>query len=241
MKKFIIIFAILIFFITSFGETIQVVTEEYPPFNYSEYGVIKGVSTDIVKAVFKEAGIDYNIKIYPWARAYKTTLIKKNQILYTTIKSKKREKLFKWVGPIVHIDLYIFKLKSRKNIIINSIEDINKYRIEGVRDDITTQYLQTFDKNIFITSNSEIGIKHLLEKHTDLFPYGGRVIYALMKKYNKDPNLIQKAYKLDALSTGGYMAFNKDTPDYLVKKLQNALDRIKKNGTYDKIFEKWNN
>ena len=45
-------------------------TEEYPPYNMSgPNGTVTGISTDIVRAVLDAAGYDYEISVYPWARA----------------------------------------------------------------------------------------------------------------------------------------------------------------------------
>jgi len=36
-----------------------------------------------------------------------------------------------------------------------------------------------------------------------------------------------------------YIAFNKNTPDTIIEKWQKALDDIKKDGTYQKILNKY--
>lgn len=40
------------------------------------------------------------IRIYPWSRAYVTALEEENSAAFMTVRSKKRENLFKWVGPL---------------------------------------------------------------------------------------------------------------------------------------------
>ena len=56
---------------SAWAQYLEVVTEQYPPYNYEEDGQVKGVGTEVVEEVLKEAGIDYNIKVLPWARALK--------------------------------------------------------------------------------------------------------------------------------------------------------------------------
>ncbi len=54
------------------------------------------------------------------------------------------------------------------------------------------------------------------------------------------PEEIKGIYVLEDLTKDGYfLAVNKSTPDSIVMKLQAALDKIKADGTYDKILKKW--
>ncbi len=64
-----------------YANQLQVVTEEFPPFNYTENGKITGFSTEVVEAILKEAGIEGKPRSYPWARSYKKALNEKNYIL----------------------------------------------------------------------------------------------------------------------------------------------------------------
>jgi hypothetical protein len=50
--------------------TVQLFTEEYPPFSYREGNTMKGASVEQVEMMMHAAGIDYTIEIMPWTRAY---------------------------------------------------------------------------------------------------------------------------------------------------------------------------
>ena len=55
-------------------EKIDWITEEYPPLNYTENGVVTGVFVDVLAAMWNKLGIKgaaSNIKVLPWARSYK--------------------------------------------------------------------------------------------------------------------------------------------------------------------------
>ena len=41
------------------ADRVTVVTENYPPYNYEHDGKISGLSTDIVKRIMEESGLDY--------------------------------------------------------------------------------------------------------------------------------------------------------------------------------------
>ncbi len=57
------------------------------------------------------------------------------------------------------------------------------------------------------------------------------------KKIDEDISMFEKAYLMD--ETFGYMGINKLTPDETVNRLQSALNKLKENGTYKRIFLKY--
>ncbi len=123
-------------------QTITVVTEEYPPYNFTENGVIKGCSTEIVQEVLKRAGIPYSLTSYPWARTYNTALNTPNVLIYSIGRSEKREKLFKWIDVVAPYDIHLYKLKKRTDLTVTGLDDAKKYRIGAVRDDVRAQFLE---------------------------------------------------------------------------------------------------
>jgi len=83
-------------------------TENFPPYNVSINGKnfaqedhIDGIAVDIIREMFKRAGIQYNMTLrFPWDRIYKLALEKPGYGVFVTARLPEREQLFKWVGPI---------------------------------------------------------------------------------------------------------------------------------------------
>lgn len=123
------------------GAEITVVTEDWKPYNYMEGDKIVGFSTEIVEAVLQKAKVSFTLQLYPWSRSYKMALEEQNVLIYTIARTGERENLFKWVGPFAPRLVYLFKLKKRADIVLNTLEDAKKYKIGVVRDDATTQLL----------------------------------------------------------------------------------------------------
>ncbi len=51
------------------ADTYRLVTFEYPPYEYTENGEVKGMAVDIVRAAFKGMNHEVTIEVYPWPRA----------------------------------------------------------------------------------------------------------------------------------------------------------------------------
>ncbi|NQY93223.1 MAG: transporter substrate-binding domain-containing protein, partial [Campylobacteraceae bacterium] len=111
------------------SEEITIVTEEFPPYNYQVDGKMKGISSEIVLAVLKEINVTAKIVSYHWSRAYVLASTKKNHLIYSIARIPEREELFHWIGTIAPYSTSFYKLKSRKDIKINSLDDAKKYTI----------------------------------------------------------------------------------------------------------------
>lgn len=239
MKRLVVLFSLIFFGTFLFGEKITVVTEDYAPFNYVEDGVVKGIGTEVVKEILKRAKIDYSLKAYPWARAYKMAQEKENTLIYSMGRSKERESMFKWVAQVIPFDVYLFSLKSNTKVNIASIDDAKKYKIGGVKNDVRAQYLEKHGCKIDYANSDVFNIKKLYAKRVDLVAFdliGGAY---QVKQGGYDFSKLKRAFYLKDVSSGLYMAFSKKTSDKIVNKCKKAFDSMVKDGTYKKIKEKY--
>lgn len=240
IKKGLIIFVLLISILLPVYSGIRVITDNYPPYNYIEKGEVVGFSTAIVKEVLKRSNIDYErIEVKPWPRAYLISLKNDNVLIYSIAKTKRREDLFKWVGIIAPYKLYLFKMKSRDEISINSLMDAKEYKIGVVPKDVRAQYFlqHGFNKNIENVANDSLNVKKLYNGRIDLVPNEELSMMFRIKKLGFNPKKVEKAYYLKDLSTNLYMAFSNGTSDEIINRCKRALKEIKNDGTYEKIWD----
>lgn len=226
------------------GETIKILTEEYPPFNYTEKGKITGLGTEVVQAVLKEINIEGQFQSVPWARAYETTQNSENVLIYSINRSKDREKLFKWVGQITPTDFYLFSLKSR-NIQLADLGSAKNLQIGTVNQDVGEQFLASqgfvVGHNLQSSSKYELNYEKLKLGRIDLWVMNELSAYYIARQAGDDPTaVLQKSLRIPELSGGGnYMAFGPKTSDALVERFRKGLETIKKNGIYDALQKKW--
>ena len=230
----------------SYAEKIILYTEEFPPFNMTEKGKITGVSTEVVQAVMKNAGISYKIQSYPWARTYKLAQKGKNSFIYSISRRTKREKLFKWIGIIVPTVQSVFSLKER-DIIIKKLDDMKQYSIGTTREDARETFLvnKGFDiKNFQRTSGDDSyfnNYKKLKVGRIDLWPMPDAVAFHFVKKAGDNPGkMIKKVFTFEEMSKGGYyLAASLSVPDNTVNKIRKSLEDFKATTDYKKILGNW--
>ncbi len=227
-------------------DDIKFMTESYPPFNFKSNGRLAGIAVNLIEEMFLKVGSKLtrkDIEMLPWARAYLyITHSTKEQIgLFSMTRSKEREHLFKWVGPLSESRIVLIAPKSKK-IVINSIDDINKHRVGVVRDDVGEQLLilkGVKSINLDVVFDLQLNALKLVRNRIDLWACGEIVAKWTLKQNNVNPNDYETVHVLQQGSN--YFAFNLATDDQVINKLQKALDELKVDGTHEKILDRYLN
>lgn len=224
------------------------ITEQFPPYNYLEYGKLRGISVDLLEKAWENMGVNLNrsvIQLMPWKEGYQKTLNKTNIVLFSTARLPQREQLFKWAGPIGPIR-NVLLAKRDKNISITAPEDLEKYRIGAINDDSAVQML--LDKGVkkedlVLETTSRPIINMLQNGSLDAWAYGDVAGIWLIQETGANSSDFMVAYEFG--QTNYYYAFNRETPDSIVQSFQQAIDRIKMNtddkgvSDYEQILTKY--
>ncbi|WP_260295809.1 substrate-binding periplasmic protein [Sedimenticola hydrogenitrophicus] len=208
---------------------LRILTEELPPVSYYERGNLVGHSAGIVRAIIRRLGINQAIEVMPWSRAYQLALKQPNTALYSTIRSKKRESLFHWVGPIGSSYSQLYARHDFQPV-IRTLDDARRVESIGTyRDDADEQFLvERGFTNLYRHSEPEAIARNLMAGRVQLW-VGGSLYAPLVMK--------QAGYPLDRLKpvltlrkTSFYVAFSRDTPEVVVQLWQNTLDELIEEG-----------
>ncbi len=222
-------------------------TEELPPYNFSQDNQVHGISADILLQLMEKNNIPTtrgDIQLLPWPRAYIMVQNKPGSILFSTARTPKRERLFKWVGPITDLTIGLIALK-KNNIQLQSLEDVKKYRVGTIRDGAPEQLVLKAgieEKDLDRIASPDSNIKKLQAGRIDLFAFSVPSTRYLMIKLGIDPDNYESVFTLKHADL--YYAFHKDTDDQLIQALNTTLQELKKpdttgKSTIDRIVEKY--
>ena len=213
-------------------------SEEYPPYNFSEEGLVKGIAVDLLIAASDEANervMGSDIALQPWARAYRSTLIKPDTVLFSTTRTELREDLFYWVGPIATTRIVVLAKKVNQ-IIINSPSDLAQYRIGVIRDDVGEQLLLEAGvprDSIMENFHAENIAQQIQKGRIDLWAYEENVA----KWWISTAGYKASAYEVVHVLQEGelYYAINKNTEVATVERLQKSIDTIRNTDNEDGV------
>jgi polar amino acid transport system substrate-binding protein len=241
MKKLFVIVAsvVLISVQPVLSEELTILTENLPPLNYLKDGVLVGPSVEIVKEIQRRVGSHEQIKVYPWARAYKMALEDENVVLFGTTYTKERHDKFKWVGPLA-TKRDILVAKKGSGIKINSLEDAKKVkRIGTLRDDTRERLLKSVGfTNLEPVSDEQKNAKKLVLGRIELWAYKKPGLKTVCELAGVDYNEIEEVYHLRKIDL--MIAFSKKTSDSIVQNWRNAFNEMLADGTIMQIRKKWN-
>jgi len=222
------------------AQTVQALTEEWPPFNYLEGDKPAGYAVDVARCVFERSHVSYTMAVYPWARAYETAQHAPNTMLFTIARTPDREELFRWIGPIAPRNVYLFKLKRRTDIRVESLGDVRRYVVGVSRNDASEQYLrsQGFSEgtNLDFAPRGITQLRKLEAGRID-FVTGTELSTAYYARSNGiDPGAIERSLLL--VSQGGYyLAVSRSTDATLFDRLARGFDECQRNDNLTRLMQ----
>lgn len=222
------------------ARALTLVTEENPPFNYTEQGKVLGLSTEIVTELGKRASVPLQVKSMPWEQAYIAAQRDKETCIYSTARLENRERLFSWIGPIA-TNQWVLIAKSDFAGAVTKVEDARKYRVGVVAKDAKIEFLM--EKGVTdLREVSEDGLvppRLMLSRddpnRLDLWAtsaYGARRTAA--RANVKDLKLVLNLTRIPL-----YLACGRNTSPQTVKALSEAFERVTKDGTLKRIAEQY--
>ncbi|WP_033946334.1 substrate-binding periplasmic protein, partial [Pseudomonas aeruginosa] len=217
-------------------------TENFPPYNmaingknFAQEDNIDGIAVDIVREMFKRAGIKYSLTLrFPWDRIYKLALEKPGYGVFVTARLAEREDKFKWVGPIGPDD-WVLLAKGDSPITLGSLDEAKKYRIGAYKGDAIAEFLGKNGFEADLALRDQENAQKLVKGQIDLWASGDPAGRYLAKQEGVTGLKTVLRFNSDQL----YLALNCETPDEVVQKLQAALDGMRKEGFVEDILNSY--
>jgi polar amino acid transport system substrate-binding protein len=224
----------------SAAQALTLLTEENPPFNYTEQGKVVGLSTEIVSELGKRSGIAFQIRSMPWEKAYIAVQAEKETCLYSTVRLDNREGLFFWIGPIA-TNRWVLIGKGDFAGSVKTVEDARRYRVGVVAKDAKIEFLMSKGvTDLREVSEDSLNPPRLVLNRDDpnridlwaTSAYGARGTAARAKV--KDIKLILRLHEVPL-----YLACGRNTSAQTVQALSRAFEQASKDGTLKRITDRY--
>jgi len=208
----------------------------HPPYEYVDTnGNYKGFNVDIMRAIAIELGIEIELIPMEWNEALRALEENKVDAIQGMSKTNAREKLFTFTSSTINNSQAIFVLKNTN--FISEIEDLPGARVSFQNGDVSQELIKNTSGIVMVPkSDQESAMNALLDGKADAF-IGNRYtgLYYLQKQKKADlikivgEPLCEVQYGPAVLKENFYVA----------ELINQGIDRINKNGIYDKIYKKW--
>jgi polar amino acid transport system substrate-binding protein len=231
--------ALLSLFLVPAARALTLVTEENPPFNYTEQGKVMGLSTEIVAELGRRASVPLQIKSMPWEDAYIAAQRDKDTCIYSTARLDNREQIFTWIGPIATNQWALIGKSDFTGV--KKVEDARKYRVGVVAKDAKIEFLMSKGVTDLreVTDDGLVPPRLMLSKddpnHLDLWAtsaYGARRTAA--RANVKDIRVVLNLHRVPL-----YLACGRNTSSETVRALNQAFESAAKDGTLGRITKQY--
>lgn len=220
------------------SQKMTLITEEDPPFSFTQDGSLTGAGTEIVREISRRLGIDDNIIVLPWARGYKRLKTEPNVALFSTARTQERESLFHWVGPLfsIRLEFYARKQDARP---LHSLDEARQVgTVATYKDDFREELLQSMGFTNLDSSNSpHSNVRKLMSGRVNLWFHDNIGAPQVARESGIAPENIESVFTFQEQNY--YIALSKQTSPAIVGQWQTTLDDMKADGTVWWLTRKW--
>jgi polar amino acid transport system substrate-binding protein len=226
------------------AKPLVLVAADSAPTAYIVNGTQKGILVDVINEAFKRTNYDVEIVLMPWARCLEE--VRKGTVdgIFSVYDLPERQGFLTYSKEILIIQVQaFFVLKSStihydgdfKKMSNLKIGVINKTSYGTLLDLALTD--GTFRK-VDIANNAESNVKKLLVGRVDVIPSYRHVALSTAKQIGAVDKIRELNPSIEAVPS--YLAFTKERDfSRVIFEFDKALASMKKDGNYDKIFNKY--
>ena len=220
-------------------ETVKLVADPYPPYQYKENNTVKGIDHDIITAAFEEHEIKTKTQLFPWEVCIEHMEMKKVDGIFQITITPEREKAFLFSKPLRIAKTVLFrntKTPVRFNKDVEILCQLKRYKlgvlagysydpmIDSLREPVRTE-----------VKSQEMLLEDLLRGEFDLAIMDLGVAAYLMEKMDMDGIERVEGYEITRQL---HVAFQKNLCE-LVNLFNAGLDKVREKGLYNKIFKNY--
>jgi PAS domain S-box-containing protein len=205
----------------------------YPPYEFiNEKGEADGFNVELIRAIMKELKMPYELTLDDWPTILHELEEGKIDLVPAMLYSKERAKKFKF--GVVH-SYVCFNAVCRKGTKLKQFKDLRNKRVIVEDGDFANELLKNagFKVNIIQTKTLEEGLKLLSNGTGDIALCDNAIARTIILKYSYN--------NLDIFDLGlqpvEYCFASQN--EELLQKVNQAFFKLKSNGTYDMLYNKW--
>ncbi|MGL1863019.1 MAG: transporter substrate-binding domain-containing protein [Pseudodesulfovibrio sp.] len=218
------------------GQSVVIHFEDYPPYEYLEGGVAKGVNMDLMREAFKRMDVTPSFEPMPWKRAVYELQYGGILALASGFKTPKREKFAFFPSEPLAMETLVVAALIVSGVKVDSLDDLRALRIGVIRE---YAYGQAFDSmrgldKLEANSNPQL-LKMLLSQRMDAIIINKSVGRHLAKAMGK---LAHISFVYEVTSEPLYLFFSRAQgvkAEILSREFGKTIKVMRDDGTFAKI------
>lgn len=217
--------------------TVQINVGDIPPMSMEVNGAPDGAAIQILQAVEKGGVFKFSYHFLPWQRAQASTLESTADAIIPLTRTPAREDQYRWLAELFSYNFVV--VTANGTPAPKSIEEASKLAVGILAGNPAQELLPKlgFTKVFPVTSEEQNG-KKLLAKRIDAWVVSDFVAKDLYKRIGGDPASLNFGVRIgEPLHI--YMGAAKRFPDSAASAIAKEVERLKADGTVDRIIAKY--
>ncbi|MCP4115134.1 MAG: amino acid ABC transporter substrate-binding protein [Desulfobacteraceae bacterium] len=217
----------------------------WPPYSFEKEGTpTKGISLEIMNAIFSRLGIEIDMKLFPQKRILKYMEYGEKDIIPLASKNREREKYLDYTLPLLEEKGVIFYSTNRKDSVKwADFEDLTPYRIGTVRgynygagfEDAVKKYNLTLDEVI----TNEQNFKKLDAGRIDILLVNQSTASEFMRTHPEYRGRFETANKPYMTYVYHTVFSKRSDARLLIPAVNEVIKQLKEEGIIDNILKKY--
>lgn len=205
-------------------------TETSPPYQFQSGDMVDGIATERVRKIVERAGLQAEIKLYPWARAMINVERSTRALIYSMAKTPERENKFHWIAPVAQFNLSVLTLASRDDINLDEKLNLSGLSAAAQRGDIAETWLKargfTEGNNLLLCADILCSWHQLKLGTVDFIIEDPNLISSTADLVGLTSEAIKVEQAIPQLTIVAYLAANGEMEPQLVERLQSAAKEL---------------
>lgn len=229
---------------STFAQALVLAAADSVPTAYVDNGKQSGILVDVMNEAFRRAGYPISIRIMPWARCL--IEVKEGRIdgIFSIYQTRERQEFLTYAEEILITQVQAFFVRKESAITFDG--DLNKLSDLRIGIINQTSYGSRLDsalekgvfKKVDPANSASSNIQKLLRDRVDLIPSYRHVVLDSAKSLGVAGAIKELSPAIESIPS--YLAFtNKRDFTKIIDAYNQALQSMKKDGTYDAIFNKY--
>ncbi len=207
---------------------ISVLAEEFWPYSFateegqSPQGILVEFAVELVDA----AGMEHELELLPWPRVMKRVREQENQLVITLIRTREREGLVHWIGPVAEVNHALYGVAA-EDPGPTTLEELRPLVVATVVDDVASVYLENNGfSNLVRTRDHLKGLEMLTRGRVDLYPGNTSLIDYQCAQLPAGCGNIRLVLPLAELEQELYFALSPATDESVAAQLREHFDAL---------------
>ncbi len=221
-------------------EPVRMMTSTWSPY-VDEQLPQQGLAVELVTHIFARAGYTLENTLESWQLALEGVRVGRSEVLGTAWRDDARDQTFIYSEPYLMNELIVVKRREMKG------RHYSFGALENARIGLTPDYIYGVDftelPGVEIVYEDHIiqNLRNLLNEKVDFVVGDRRVIAMQVEEQLKDRRQELEVASISLPPRALYVAGSRatDRPAHLIEEFNAALVEVKRDGSYQKIIEKW--